>query len=59
MSNLVSIGRQGLYQHDNMATAIESALNVGELIARHGTVDPGKIHGIVYEERLNKYDDIS
>ncbi len=59
MSNLVSIGRQGLYQHDNMATAIESALNVGELIARHGAMDPEKINRIVYEERLNKYDDIS
>lgn len=59
MSNLVSIGRQGLYQHDNMATAIESALNVGELTASHGVMDPGKINRIVYEGRLKKYGDIS
>ncbi len=59
ISNLVSIGRQGLYQHDNMATAIESGLNAGELVTRHGVEDPGTVSKVVYEERRTKYNDIS
>jgi protoporphyrinogen oxidase len=59
IANLVSIGRQGLYQHDNMATAIESGLNIGALVARRGVEDPGSVSRVIYEERRNKYHDIS
>ena len=58
ISNLVSVGRQGLYQHDNMPTAIQSGLDVGRLIINHGSDDVGRINRIVYDDRIHKYDDL-
>ncbi|MHC4474159.1 MAG: FAD-dependent oxidoreductase [Planctomycetota bacterium] len=57
--NLISIGRRGLYQHDNMPTAIQSGIDVGRLIIEHGMEDFGKVNRIVYEERLHKYRHVS
>ncbi|GAG67321.1 unnamed protein product, partial [marine sediment metagenome] len=57
VENLVSIGRQGLYQHDNMVTAIESGFSTVGLIENH--VDRlQEVGEAVYHERLHKYDDI-
>lgn len=58
IKNLVSIGRHGLYQHDNMPTAIQSGFNLAELIKKHCGNELGKINKIVYQERLQKYQDI-
>jgi protoporphyrinogen oxidase len=58
-SNLVSTGRGGLYQHDNMPTAIQSGLNVARLITRCRIHDLEKINRIVYNERLHKYRSVS
>ena len=55
MTNLVSLGRRGLYQHDNMATAIESGLEVGRLIAANGIENSGETSRAVYRGRLDKY----
>jgi protoporphyrinogen oxidase len=58
VENLVSIGRQGLYQHDNMVTAIESGFSTVGLIENHGD----RLQGVgeaVYHERLHKYDDMA
>jgi protoporphyrinogen oxidase len=58
IKNLVSIGRRGLYQHDNMPTSIEAGLETARLIERYGQGDLGRINSIVYQDRLNKYQDI-
>jgi protoporphyrinogen oxidase len=58
VENLVSIGRQGLYQHDNMVTAIESGFSTVELIENHGD-RLQEVGETIYHERLHKYDDIA
>lgn len=57
-SNLVSIGRGGLYQHDNMPTAIQSALDTGRLILHHARQDAAMINQVVYKGRVDKYRNI-
>ncbi len=59
VSNLISIGRGGLYQHDNMPTAIQSALDVAKLITSDSIRKPGMINEIVYGQRLRKYRNVS
>jgi len=54
LKNLVSIGRQGLYQHDDMPTAIKSGLELTEIIEKHGGESLGKVNDIIYEKRLQK-----
>lgn len=53
--NLVSIGRQGLYQHDNMPTVIKQGFDVADRLKE---ADGSKLHEvstITYENRLRKY----
>jgi protoporphyrinogen oxidase len=58
IENMVSIGRQGLYQHDDMRTAIESGFHAVGLIARHKDKLP-EVGKAVYDERLHRYDNIA
>jgi protoporphyrinogen oxidase len=55
IENLVSIGRGGLYQHDNMSSAIATGFTVGQLVERYGRHDPGKVNKAVYDDRLDRY----
>jgi protoporphyrinogen oxidase len=55
IENLVSIGRGGLYQHDNMPTAMASGFTVAELIKQHSGNDIGEVSKTIYGDRLNKY----
>ena len=55
IENLVSVGRGGLYQHDNMPTAIASGFTVADLIKQHGENNMGEVSKTIYGDRLNKY----
>jgi len=57
IKNLVSVGRGGLYQHDNMPTAIASGFDVARLIADCGRGKTDEIPATIYPKRLRKYED--
>jgi len=57
IKNLVSVGRGGLYQHDNMPTAIASGFDVAGLIAEYGRGKTDEIPATIYRKRLHKYED--
>ena len=56
IENLVSIGRGGLYQHDNMSTAMSSGFAVGHLIRQHRDHAPRKVNEAVYDGRIRRYE---
>ncbi len=55
IENLVSVGRGGLYQHDNMPTAIASGFTVADLIKQHSENNIGEVSKTIYDQRINKY----
>ena len=57
IKNLVCIGRQGLYQHDDMPFAIGGGFNVAGFI-KSDKDNLDEVNRVVYEERLHRYDDI-
>jgi protoporphyrinogen oxidase len=53
--NLVSIGRQGLYQHDNMSVAIRSGFELADRLGQSNSKNIHEVSQEVYRDRLNKY----
>jgi protoporphyrinogen oxidase len=53
--NLVSIGRQGLYQHDNMSVVIRSGFELADRLGQSNSKNIHEVSEEVYSDRLNKY----
>jgi protoporphyrinogen oxidase len=55
IKNLISMGRQGLYQHDNMSASIRAGLELSDMLKDRESKNFGAIGKKVYRSRLNKY----